>query len=223
MILPNRSFTRQLPDENAKCIYIFCDGAKREKQYFNYFNELDSRIRIEVYPLKGYEDNSPQGLLDIAHTCLIKSDVNPNPKYELLEEDEVWFVIDTDPDKTDSRKPQIQALRKECTSRKWDVAQSNPCFEVWLYYHFYAQKPNFDSINFCNEWKQFLHKEIGGFDSKRHPIVFEKAITNAENNFEQNNEGLPNVATTEVFRLSKIILPLVKHKINVALNNYDKE
>jgi RloB-like protein len=181
---------------------------------------LDSRIRIEVYRLKSNEDNSPQGLLDIAHTCLVKSDENPNPKYELLEEDEVWFVIDTDPDKNDSRKPQIQALRRECKSKDWYVAQSNPCFEVWLYYHFYAQKPNFDNIIFCHEWKQFLHKEIGGFDSKRHPIVFEKAIINAENVFAKNEEGLPDIATTEVFNLSKIILPLVKRKIDVVLR-YD--
>lgn len=217
MILKNRSFVRQLPDEDAKSIYIFCEGVKREKQYFNYFNELDSRIRIEIYDLKDTEDNSPKGLLNIANICLIKSEINPNPKYELLEEDEVWIVLDTDRDKDDSRKPQIQDLRKECALKNWNVAQSNPCFEVWLYYHFYSQKPYFENIEFCKEWKQFLQSETGGFDSKKHPIFFQKAILNAEQNFEYDEEGLPNLAVTEVFRLSKAILPMVKEKIDSVL------
>ena len=38
MILTNRLFERQEPSKEAKSIYIFCEGVKREYQYFEYFN-----------------------------------------------------------------------------------------------------------------------------------------------------------------------------------------
>lgn len=66
MILTNRLFKRREPFKEAKCIYIFCEGAKREFQYFNFFKEIDSRINIEIYSLDSNEDNSPLGLYKIA-------------------------------------------------------------------------------------------------------------------------------------------------------------
>jgi len=28
----------------------------------------------------------------------------------------------------------------------YSIAQSNPSFEIWLYYHFYEKKPNADEV-----------------------------------------------------------------------------
>lgn len=215
MILTNRLFTRRPPSREAKSIYIFCEGVKREYQYFLYFKELDSRINIEIYPLKPNEDNSPKGLYLIACNCIIKSDQNPNPKYELIDGDEVWIVFDTDADKLETRKPQIKELREECKQLNWNAAQSNPCFEVWLYYHFFKEKPVFHGDDFCKGWKPFL-EEYGGFDSRKHPVYIESATKNAELNFLEKN-GEPEKGTTELFKLSKSILPIVKEKIDDVL------
>ncbi len=126
MILTNRLFERVPPSREAKSIYIFCEGVKREIEYFNFFKELDSRINIEVYKLHPHEDNSPLGLMRIAENCLIKSDNNPNPKYGLIEEDEVWIVLDIDIDRDDSREPQIQRINKTLKKReKWFIARRN--------------------------------------------------------------------------------------------------
>ena len=141
----NRLFTQQEPDRDAKSIYIFCEGVKREKQYFNYFKEIDSRVNIVVYDLQTDEDNSPLGLYNIAVDS-IQTETNPNGKYELIDEDEVWIVLDTDKDKWDSRKPKILTVRSNCASKNWSICESNPCFEVWLYYHFYSLKPDFQNI-----------------------------------------------------------------------------
>lgn len=216
MILTNRLFTRKPPSREAKSIYIFCEGVKREYQYFLFFKEIDSRINIEVYPLKPNEDNSPKGLFGIASNCIIKTENNPNPKYELIEGDEVWIVFDTDSDKLETRKPQIIKLKEECKKLNWNVAQSNPCFEVWLYYHFIKEKPVFDGDNFCKGWKPLLD-EKGGFDSRKHPILIETAMENAELNFLEKNGEL-DIGATELFKLSKSILPVVKEKIDEILN-----
>lgn len=217
----NRLFTSQEPDRDAKKIYIFCDGVKREKQYFNYFKKIDSRINIEVYALQHDEDNSPLGLYNIAMSC-IQTETNPNGKYDFNEgQDEVWLVMDIDPDKFDSRKRQIEAVKANCAVKKWHVTLSNPCFEVWLYFHFNSQKPDFQNVETCNQWKQFLQKEIGGFDSKKHPLFIQTAINNAQAHIQQNDNQFPIVATTEVHKLAKSILSIgkIQHKIDSELIN----
>lgn len=105
MLLTNRLFERQPPSREAKSIYIFCEGAKREYQYFKYFIEMDSRINVEVYKLHPHENNSPIGLFNIAKSCILSSEENKSPKYNFQENDEVWIIIDVDKDKEDSRKP----------------------------------------------------------------------------------------------------------------------
>ncbi len=219
MILRNRRYTPQPPDRDAKSIYIFCEGVKREKQYFNYFKEIDSRINIVVYDLKETEDNSPFGLYDIA-VASIQTETNPNGRYELIEGDEVWIVLDTDKDKMNSRKPQIEKIKSDCYQKRWSLSQSNPCFEVWLFYHFYSQKPEFNEIDTCYQWKQYLQKEKGGFDSKKHSILIQSAILNAQNSFSQSIEGFPDIATTEVYKLAQAILSVgnIKQKIDAELN-----
>ena len=80
MILTKRLFVREAPSRLAKSIYIFCEGAKREYQYFQYFKELDSRINIEVYKLDPTENNSPLGLFDIAKQCILSDIKNEKAK-----------------------------------------------------------------------------------------------------------------------------------------------
>ena len=216
MILKNRLFERVPPTRDAKSIYIFCEGVRTEYKYFQYFREMDSRINIEIHELKPDENNSPKGLMDIAKSCLDKTESNPNPKYEMLAGDEVWVVFDTDPDKLETRKPQIVQLREECNNLKWQVAQSNPCFEVWLYYHFCDKNAEFQGKEISKEWKRFLDKEFGGFDTRKHPLYIETAAKNAENNFiSQNNQ--PDIGATEVYKLSQSILPFVKNKLDAVL------
>jgi len=219
MILTNRRFEREAPAREAKSIYIFCEGAKREYQYFEYFKEMDSRINVEVYQLHPHEDNSPLGLLSIAKKCIILNDKNPKPKYTFQKNDEVWIVLDTDKDKNESRKPQIETILREIDELdNWNLIQSNPCFEVWLYYHLHKEKPVFEENKYCASWKKIVNESIkGGFDSRRHPIYIESATRNAENNFALDNSKLI-IGSTEVFNLSKSILPLIRLKLQKVLN-----
>lgn len=210
MILKNRLFERREPSREAKSIYIFCEGVKREYQYFQYFKEIDSRINIEVYQLTENDDNSPFGLYNIAVKCIIKTEQNPNPKYELIAGvDETWFVIDTD--KWGDR---INDLKNNCLSHTdWYVAQSNPCFEVWLYYHFFVALPSFEGIEASANWKPYLDScVLGGFDSRKHPILVNSAIENSIKNYSESDE-MPIIGCTSVFRLAGSIYNLVKDKI----------
>lgn len=215
MILDRRNYDRVLPQREAKKIYIFCEGAKREYQYFDYFRGLDSRINVKIYELNHAENNSPKGLSEIAIKCI----EGENAIYSFDEdEDEVWLVFDTDIDIFNSREKQIYEVRAMCDLKtNWFVAQSNPCFEVWLYYHFYSSRPSFKQEETCKAWKQYVDKMIsGGFDSRKHPVHINTAIANARKNhlLEKNP---PVVGSTEVYKLSENIYPLIEQKIKNIL------
>ena len=76
MILTNRKFVREAPSRVSKSIFIFCEGAKREYQYFMFFKEMDSRINVEIHKLNHNDNNSPLGLLDIAKENVVAAETN---------------------------------------------------------------------------------------------------------------------------------------------------
>lgn len=219
MILTNRLFERKAPSRNAKSIYIFCEGLRREYDYFKYFKEKDSRINIEVHKLSPNDDNLPLGLYNIANQSFSNSE-NEDAKFNLEEGDEVWIVIDTDPDKGDSRVNQISQIREDCSKKnKWFVTESNPCFEVWLYYHKFENLELIDEVpNICNDWKSLVNNSIvGGFDSRKHPIFIQDATINSER-AHINNDNILDKGQTEVYNLGKSILNILEEKINLIKN-----
>lgn len=207
MLLANRKFTRELPTKEAKSLYIFCEGLKREYEYFNFFKEKDSRINVIIYQLSHDEDNSPLGLLAIAEKNIIQTKRSSEPKFDFQKNDEVWLVLDTDPDKQQSRKEQIKILRNKCQEYiGWDIAESNPCFEVWLYYHKHSKFEDIPDKNICKSYN-------GGFDSRRHPIFIEEAVENSKNNFHVDLNSNLSPGSTELHRLANSILGIMKEKI----------
>jgi len=151
------------------------------------------------------------GLYKNACQSLLKSDENSNPSFTINTDDEVWFIIDTD-----KWGKEVDKLRESISKHKnWFVGQSNPSFEVWLYYHFKKEKPK----EIVSNWKVFLNDIIkGGFNNSKHPVYIQTAITNSEANFSIINKE-PAISTTEVFILAKKILPLVKSDIDALLDN----
>ncbi len=210
MLNPSRLFSREDPSRDAKLFVIYCEGKNREPDYFKFFNRLSSQIRFEIVPAEQHGNNSPTGLFAQAEVDIIASNENPEPKYDIEPEDEVWFVIDTD-----TWGEKIRELRTSIAiHEKWFIAQSNPCFEVWLYFHFMEKIPEIEEIDTCKAWKSFLPDEVipGGFDSRKHSIFISNAISNAKNCYIESGAE-PAVGTTEVFKLADNFFSLVKEKI----------
>ena len=206
----NKLYTRREPDKEGKLYFIFCEGEKKETTYFYFFNRLASQIIIQIVPIDEGK-NSPMGLYNNACKHLLKSEDNLYPSYVLCDDDEIWFIIDTD-----KWGEEVNILRNNTKIHKnWFVGQSNPCFEVWLYYHFEKEKPKI----LIENWKSFLNDIVkGGFNPNKDPIYIQTAITNAEANFSSSNNQ-PDPLATEVFILAKKFLPLVKADINILLSN----
>ena len=110
-----------------------------------------------------------------------------------------------------------------CNQNKyWNVVQSNPCFEVWLYYHIFDTIPEFEGDYTCSKWKDFVNSSIkGGFDSRRHPILIQKAVEHSKDNFQFTN-GEPNQGCTELFKLGESMLTILDEKISKVLKEINE-
>ena len=211
-LVRSRRYERQEPLRDSRKIYIYCEGNKREFDYFRFFCGLSSNVNIIPIPSKDGKTD-PEKLMEAAREEFgINSDVSPKFTLDVSQQDNVWFVIDTD-----SWGSKITDLRNFCKSQNagldneaWYVSQSNPSFEIWLYYHKFSEKPVKNDVDKYSSIKEFVDAQIpGGFDSRKHPAIIEAAIQNAKATYEEENQVL-KLYSTEVFKLGQVILPFVK-------------
>ena len=211
-LVRSRRYERQEPLRDSRKIYIYCEGNKREFDYFRFFCGLSSNVNIIPIPSKDGKTD-PEKLMEAAREEFgINSDVSPKFTLDVSQQDNVWFVIDTD-----SWGSKITDLRNFCKSQNagldneaWYVSQSNPSFEIWLYYHKFSEKPVKNYVDKYSSIKEFVDAQIPGeFDSRKHPAMIEAAIQNAKATYEEENQVLKRYST-EVFKLGQVILPFVK-------------
>ena len=126
-----RGYVREvLKKRDYHLFAIACEGSVRERDYFECFEKLSSRITVDL--LYDVDDNGELVLT-----------TNSSPEYviaraeqyckeaSLIDEDDVWLIIDVDR----WGDQQLSELCQIAVSKGWNVAISNPCFEVWLCYH----------------------------------------------------------------------------------------
>ena len=186
---------------------IICEGQNREPDYFRFFDGISSRVKI--VPVESTGGSAPLKLIGYAVAKEEELDAR-------AERDRVWFVIDTD-----RWKKQLHEIRKECAAHPhWRVAQSNPCFEVWLYFHAKAQLPVLQDMSQCNNWKPHLPRVIqGGFNPDFHPIAIETAIINSKALYIQNGY-LPEPGSTQLWELGEELLPLIKKNLDALRDRF---
>ena len=228
MIQRRRDYDKREPSRDAHKIYIVCEGKGTEPNYFAFFEGLSSNLQvITIPPEDGKTD--PLKLMERANQILIGEDREYTVEYE--HGDRVWFVVDTD---TWEKEGKIAPLRQFCSQKNaaisleydevkaysaWNVAQSNPSFEIWLYYHFYENKPASDEVAKYASFKEYVNSTIaGGFNFEKDPVRVETAIVNAERNFQTDKESKLLEYSSEVYMLGKEIDGFVKSDIAKLVN-----
>lgn len=210
MIQRRKEYGKREPSRDAHKIYIVCEGKGTEPAYFSFFEGLSSNLQvITIPPDKGTD---PLKLMERAEHILTGEDRIYALDY--MHGDTVWFVIDTD---TWEKEGKITPLRVFCSQQNesipqilnevkpynaWNVAQSNPCFEIWLYYHFYNTKPKEEDVSKYASFKEYVNSVIsGGFNYEKDPARLEDAIVNTNNNFHITQKGTLLLYSSEVYRL----------------------
>lgn len=223
MITRRKDYSKQLPSKDARKMYLFCEGAGTEQDYFTFFKELSSNLEIITIPPESGTD--PLKLMELAKSKLIEEDSRYIMDYRAS--DSVWFVIDTD---TWEKEGKITPLREFCATNNnmfpekytevkpysaWNVVQSNPCFEIWLYYHFFSDTPNLEEIAKHPSFKAFVGSVIsGGFDFQNDPVRVVSAVKNAKATIKRNEEGKLELFSTEVYELAEVIIPFARQHLD---------
>jgi len=195
------TYEKKEPFRDAFFFIVVCEGKNREPDYFRFFDGLSSRVKI--VPVESGAGSAPKLLIENA----IAKEEELDAK---AERDRVWFVIDTD-----RWREQLHEIRQECNYHPhWMVAQSNPCFEVWLYFHVKAGIPQLQNIGQCNNWKPYLPTVIqGGFNPDFHPIAIEAAIENSKASYTANGY-FPEPGSTQLWQLGEELIPLIKKDLD---------
>lgn len=223
MITRRKDYSKQLPSKDARKLYLFCEGEGTEPDYFTFFKGLSSNL--EIIPLPPESGTGPLKLMELAKSKLLEEDSRYIMDYNA--NDSVWFVIDTD---SWEKEGKITPLREFCAVnnnafpekfsevkpyRAWNVVQSNPCFEIWLYYHFYSEAPKPEAIVEYPTFKAFVNSTIsGGFDFQTDPVKVETAVENTKANFKRDKEGKIELFSTEVYDLAEVIIPFVRQHLD---------
>ena len=227
MIQRRKDYSKKAPSRDAHKVYIVCEGKGTEPAYFSFFDLVSSNLEVITIPPSDGTD--PLKLLANAKEVFLSDRRRFSIDY--MHGDTVWFVIDTD---TWEKEGKIQPLRDYCSQKNasikseydevkpykaWNVAQSNPCFEIWLYYHFYNEAPDVETVKQFATFKQFVNESVaGGFDFNKHPAFLEEAIKNAVGNFRRDEQEKLALFATEVEILGSEILKFTKSELDKLKN-----
>ncbi len=208
----NRDYKKGKSHRDARLFVIICEGAKREKAYFDYFkNKIRSlHIDIEVLAPGGEQDDdahksAPKYLLERA------ANYEKNPTYS--QNDLLWFVFDVD----NWKKETIYELIQYCKEKKnWNMAISNPCFEVWLYLH-YRDISNSQATN-CQGLKQELATLVkGGYKVEIAQQNLDTVIIRAKAIDSDPNAPIPAFKTTRIYQLMEQMSSFLSKRNNISI------
>jgi len=226
-MIKRRKYIKRSPSKDAHKLYVICEGEITEPSYFHFFDGLSSRLNVIIIPQE--EGSDPLKLIKLVEKLFINSSTR---KYNLEYKngDTVWFVVDTD---SWEEERKLNKLREFCHNRNkkigrgkstydmWNIAQSNPSFEIWMYYHIYEEKPDEQAVENGASLKEFVNKQIsGGFDFEKDPCRLERAIKNTDANSSFDKEGRPGIFSSGMFRLGKEILSIVKPELDKLCNKF---
>jgi len=202
-----RDFVRRSGLRDATLFVIASEGAVTEPRYFNGLKERwhSPRVHVEVLRRVDPTQSSPEKVL---------SDLDEFARrFSLREGDQLWLVIDRDPQSWKQRT--VAKVARECVKKKYFLALSDPCFELWLLLHF-EDVPNQSPLRkdqLRANAADLLKSEVSRYCSGQREYIdnfiesTEIAIERAKTLDIKPGDRWPSQLGTRVYRLVGQILP----------------
>jgi hypothetical protein len=177
------------------------------KQYFEESSIFKNpRIYVPALPSKGGR-SAPEYVLD----RLKEYRDETRRKNELLDEDEFWFVLDTDHWTQPNHIDNFTKVCREGSEQGIGLAHSNPCFEVWLLLHF-EDVDAVGQFRASKDVEERLRSVLGQYNKKRLDLSrfdrksAETAVERAETLDNSSADRWPQRTGTHIYRLVKRLL-----------------
>ena len=184
----------QEPVRDARLVIIAAEGRDTERQYFAMFRS--TRVQVKVLPADDSNLSAPEYVL--ARLRAFRDD------YQLDAHDSLWLMIDVDRWGNDK----LARVAREAKSVGFGLAVSNPCFEVWLLYHFTSDIP--DTVR-CDRIEAALRQATGSGYNKSNiqPEVFRPHLRVAAERAEAADPSprgrWPNGCGSHVYRVIRTL------------------
>ena len=205
----NRGYKRGEPYRDARLFVVICEGAKREKNYFEFFQQFSQRIKITVLPPEN-NASAPNHFLGRAQEYEEATGLNSS--------DRLWFVSDHD-------RWEEKVLREIATTcdetANWQLAISNPCFEVWLFLHF--RNISDTQADSSGAFKRALDElSPSGYQVATFAPRIEEAIPRAKASDTNPNYFMPDLPGTKVYQLAEQMLEYLGQEWERAKHNWTR-
>ncbi|WP_438035311.1 RloB family protein [Sorangium sp. So ce204] len=200
MIPRRKLLDRTVQERDARLYFLFVEGAKTEPAYFYALEECNlvprHRVKLHVYP-PDKNANAPRYLIgkaeEVAKLTIMGAD------------DEMWLVFDVDCRSGSTRVTQVIQSSEDATRRGWNVAVSNPCFELWLLLHFSDDLTTVTESG--DSVEAAIRSILGGYDKCRTPVrclsaeALKQAVARARTGDVEPSSPIPILPGTRVYRL----------------------
>ena len=190
----NRRYKKEEPHRDANLFVIVTEGGKREPDYFAMIQS--SRIIVKTVHPGASGKSAPEHLIERAQDYAKENGMG--------KDDNLWFVLDKD----DWGEEKLKDVYNECKDNlNWELAISNPCFEVWLHMHCWDIDNSYGST--CKELKQELDQNIpGGYKVEEFVPTMNNASQQAKTK-DQTSSFIPEYKRTKVYQLAEKLLNLM--------------
>ncbi len=211
VLLTDPSYQKKDGKLSPSLFIIVSGGEKREKNYFDYFKNNSKkfpRIKIKFFCKN---ENGETGL-DV--NKLVKEAIRIKKEKDETKADDIMDSINLVTD-LDHFYPQLIENIPICEKENLNLYISNPCFEIWLYYSYFQEKPSDFNIpesktKISKHFKTFLgNKKEGGIDPRKAPMEISNAIKNSEKNYKECNYKIPKLFSTKLHILAKELYKLM--------------
>jgi hypothetical protein len=199
-MLITKPFTRRSGFRDATLIVIATEGDRTEPIYFDGLKEKFHKPSLHLEVLKRTDPSlsSPEHVLRELDGF--------KREYKLGKDDELWMVVDRD------RWPELtlSEVARQCEQKRFYIAVSNPCFELWLLLH-HTDLPSFTTSPTSREMEEMLRSAIGAYN-KNNPAIenlipgIRVAIERAEILDENPADRWPQRTGTRVYLLARKIV-----------------
>ncbi len=191
-----RPLTREEhPLRDARLFVIATEDKYAPREYFRLFK--NPRIKVHILPT---EDNrsSPEHVL-------MRLD-QFRDRYETDKEDEFWLMLDTDHWIEPNHIANFNRVCTEALQKQYQLANSNPCFEIWLLLHVF---PLDAGVQFkcADDVVKQLRAVLGSYskrtiDAQHFPMEsIREAVERAKNGDPNPNDRWPQSTGTQVYKV----------------------
>lgn len=185
------------------CVLV-TEGELTEKQYFEGLQSSGiinkSRVKIEVVPASSEtHDSAP------AHVCSRADKFLQKYRLDLEGMDQIWLLMDVD--RWGSRN--LAQAHQHARERGYQLAISNPSFEIWLLFHL---STDVSGIRNCSDCEERIRQILGSYNKSNLDIrpytddSIRDAISRARETC-PNPSAWPITTGTCVYLLMEQILP----------------